>query len=162
MKHFFVGFCLLLFISTRSSAQEIPVWKLGDLQRAISEDTSVTYVVNFWATWCAPCIKEMPYFEQLNAEADKHNIKVLLVSLDFPEQLESRVKPFIGKRNISSQVVILDEPNYNRWIPLISEQWSGSIPATLCVNKSKGIYEFKEAEFKQGQLNKWLEMIGAF
>jgi thiol-disulfide isomerase/thioredoxin len=141
--------------------QDIPVWKLADLQKLSSENDSTTYVINFWATWCGPCVKELPYFEDLNKTVAEHNIQVVLVSLDFADALETRVKPFVQKRQLKSRVVLLDEPNYNKWLPLISEKWSGSIPATLCINKSKGIYEFVEGQWHAGELRKWLKRIGA-
>src|SRR5690606_6809447 len=43
------------------------------------------YVINFWATWCKPCIKELPAFEKIASEYADKKVKVLLVSLDFPD-----------------------------------------------------------------------------
>jgi len=143
-------------------SQDVQVWKLPDLVNMYNADSATTYVINFWATWCAPCIREIPYFEKLQEESAVHNIKVTLVSLDFADKLETRVIPFVEKRKLKSTIVLLDESNYNYLIPKISESWTGSIPATLVVNQKLGIYEFKEGEFKSGQLNKWLEMIGVF
>ena len=97
------------------------------------------YVVNFWATWCAPCIKELPYFEALNQQED---VVVLLVSLDFPRHKESRLLPFIKKNNVQSTVVLLDDANENYWINDIDSQWSGAIPATLIyTTKKRAFYE---------------------
>ncbi len=103
------------------------------------QEGSKTYVVNFWATWCAPCIKELPYFEALNKN---QNIDVLLVSLDFPQHKESRLLPFIKKNQLQSKVVHLDDTNENFWINAIDTTWSGAIPATIIYNNQKrGFYE---------------------
>ena len=103
------------------------------------QEGSKTYVVNFWATWCAPCIKELPYFEALNKN---QNIDVLLVSLDFPQHKESRLLPFIIKNQLQSKVVHLDDTNENFWINAIDTTWSGAIPATIIYNNQKrGFYE---------------------
>ena len=103
------------------------------------QEGSKTYVVNFWATWCAPCIKELPYFEALNKN---QNIDVLLVSLDFPQHKESRLMPFIKKNQLQSKVVHLDDTNENFWINAIDTTWSGAIPATIIYNNQKrGFYE---------------------
>jgi len=117
----------------------------------LSKMDDVTYVVNFWATWCKPCIKELPAFEQLNTAYQDKNVKVILVSLDFPEKWNSAVIPFLEGRGIRSQAVLLDDPDANRWINAVSEDWSGAIPATVMVkNGEKTFFErsftFKELE----------------
>lgn len=124
--------------------------------RLSQEDDSI-YVINFWATWCAPCVREIPAFEQLHANYSDKKVKVLLVSLDFPNHLESRVIPFLEQHQVQSEVILLDDPNSNRWIPLVSEQWSGAIPATVIYSNSfRGFYE---REFKYEELEEIIESI---
>ena len=102
-------------------------------------DSSKTYVVNFWATWCAPCVKELPHFETLQKNY-KADIEVILVSLDFPHQYESKLKPFIQKHQFKSKVVVLDDPDMNSWIPKVDSQWDGASPVTLIYNTSKRLF----------------------
>jgi len=114
-------------------------------------DSEKTYVVNFWATWCGPCIKELPYFQELH-DTNKE-VEVLLVSIDFPEKLESQLLPFIKKEQVTPQVILLDDPNENKWIPAIDSTWTGALPATLIYNKHKrAFYEqsfTKESLFEE-------------
>ena len=99
-------------------------------------------VIDFWATWCKPCIKELPYFETAAEKYADKNVKVLLVSMDFPRLLEKQVIPFIEKNNIKSPVVLLDDTGANEWIPKVDESWSGAIPATVIYNaKERKFYE---------------------
>jgi thiol-disulfide isomerase/thioredoxin len=142
----------VLMLSTFSFAQHPTVIKYPDLEKIISGSSDTTYVVNFWATWCGPCIKELPHFESLGKEYVHKRVKVLLVSLDFKKDLETKVKPFLVKRKIKSQVLLLDETDYNSWIDKITPQWSGSIPMTLIVNKSRNIRHFIGQEVKAGEL----------
>lgn len=93
------------------------------------------YLVNFWATWCAPCIKEIPYFEQFGEKYRDKNVKILMVSLDMRDQLETKLVPFIEKENMNNEVILLDDPNFNEWIPLVDKNWTGAIPATLVYGK---------------------------
>ena len=103
------------------------------------------YVINFWATWCKPCVEELPAFEKLNKQYQNNSVKVILVSLDFPNEIENRVIPFIKKNNLTSNVVAMIDPDQNTWIPKVSEKWTGAIPATLIYSKNKR--EFYEQSF---------------
>jgi len=107
-----------------------------------------TYVVNFWATWCAPCVKELPHFEALQ-EKHKEEIEVILVSLDFPHQYESKLKPFIQKYKLQSKIVVLDDPDMNSWIPKIDPQWDGAIPITVIYNASKRLFYNQTFSYKE-------------
>jgi thiol-disulfide isomerase/thioredoxin len=129
-----------------------------ELSSFLSKENDTTYIVNFWATWCRPCIKELPAFEKLNSQYRSKKVKVLLVSLDFPDNIESRVIPFMVKNKIESQVVLLDDSDANSWIPKISETWSGAIPATLIYNKRERKFYEQSFSFEelQNQLNKFI------
>ncbi|WP_432410023.1 TlpA disulfide reductase family protein [Rasiella sp. SM2506] len=124
------------------------------LQQPSSE---TTYVINFWATWCKPCIKELPYFEELNKNYKDKHVKVVLVSLDFPKQVEKQVIPFIKKHNLKSEIILLDDPDANTWIPKVSDMWSGAIPATLFVKGDK--QKFFETSFTYTELETELKTI---
>ena len=120
------------------TAQVLSVKKYtyNELKPLLEKNDDKTYVINFWATWCAPCVKELPYFEKINQEYSDKNVEVLLVSLDFPKQAEKKLIPFINKRKLKSKVVLLDDINEDIWIKAINENWSGAIPATLIYNKN--------------------------
>lgn len=116
------------------------------------KDKNKIYVVNFWATWCKPCVDELPYFEKLNNDFKDKNVEVLLVSLDFPNQLEEQLIPFIKNNKIKSEVVVLDDPDQNKWITAIDETWSGALPATIIYNQNKRA--FYEQSFDEESLFK--------
>lgn len=95
------------------------------------QDNDTTYVINFWATWCKPCVEEMPYFIELQENSQGEALRVVLISLDFPKQIEQRLVPFVEKRGIKPMVAVLLDGRYNDWIDRVSPDWSGAIPATL-------------------------------
>lgn len=137
-------------------APTLEIYDFDGLKPFLETATDTVFVVNFWATWCAPCIKELPYFEALNAAYSEKNVEVVLVSLDFPKKYDSHLKPFIAKNELKSKVVALNDMDSATWIPLIDRDWSGAIPATLIFNKDKRqfyehtfTYEELEAEIKQ-------------
>lgn len=136
----------------QESREPPKIIKWDGLEAVINKDTEKLQVINFWATWCAPCIKELPYFEALN-EASARQVDVTLISLDFADEFEEKVLPFIAKRNIRSQVMLLDEIDYNSWIDKVDPSWSGAIPATLIINPSNGKRKFLEKELNEGELS---------
>lgn len=130
----------------------------GFNSRYLQKNNDTTYVVNFWATWCKPCVKELPAFEQINSDYSDKKVKVVLVSLDFPDKLETHVVPFTEKMELQSEVVLLDDDDMNRWIPMVSEEWSGAIPATIIVKQ--GSRKFYERSFTYEEIeNELLTML---
>ncbi len=147
---------LILFIPLRSSAQEIKVIDVADLEKIIHEPSGKVRVINFWATWCKPCIEELPLFESVNSDPAYDNVEVILISLDFVEALDSKVKKFVSEKEINSTVKLLDNVDYNSWINKVDPSWSGAIPATLIVHGRTGTRRFFEKQFEKGELTKEL------
>lgn len=116
---------------------KLDTYKYEQLAPLLNKQNDTIYIINFWATWCAPCVKELPYFERINKNYKNSNVKVVLVSLDFPKQVETKLKPFIKKRNIQSKVIYFNDPDENSWIPKIDNNWSGAIPATIIYDKNR-------------------------
>lgn len=110
---------------------DLEIYDFNGFKKYLNQKDDKVYIVNFWATWCGPCVKELPYFERINKEYGNKNVEVILVSLDFPHLYESKLKPFILEHHIKSKVIALDDVDMNTWIPLVNPDWSGSIPATI-------------------------------
>lgn len=134
----------MLIVANKFFAQNIATYKIDNLTQRIFNNSDTTYVVNFWATWCKPCVAELPEFEKLHLNYSSKKVKVLLVCIDFKDELEKRVKPFIEKAKYTCEVLLLDEVNGNDFINKIETSWSGAIPATLITKKSKSINYFIE------------------
>lgn len=136
----------------------IPRFDYAGLEdKYLRENAGVTYVINFWATWCKPCIKEIPAFEEIQSKYEDQRVEVVLVSLDFPEKWFTAVIPFIKKHQIQSDVILLDDPDANTWISKISQEWSGAIPATLIIKD--GTSKFYEQSFTYEELETELKTI---
>ncbi len=108
----------------------------------LSSDT--TYVINFWATWCRPCVQELPLFDSLTSSFQDKPLKVLLVSLDLVDSSAVKLKAFIKKKEIQSEVVVLTDGNSNYWIDLIDPNWSGAIPYTIMIHNEKKSFHEKQ------------------
>lgn len=132
-----------------SRYQNIPITNFNGIEKWLNKQTDSVYVINFWATWCAPCVKEFPVFEQFAKENKFEKVKVLLINLDFPDQYKSRLLPFLKNRKSSLDVIMLDDPNQNQWISKVDSTWSGSLPATLVYRNGKRIFLEKELTYNE-------------
>lgn len=174
MKNKFYLFLLLAFTIGYSSCQEadhqsektddrqpeaiqvledgdlnIPVYNEDALEYYLNKKDGKTHIVNFWATWCAPCVKELPYFEQVNEEFKDDNVEVTLVSLDFEQQLEDKLLPYV-KRNLKSDVIVVLPENEQEMIRKVSKNWqTGAIPATLIYNDVKRYFIEGETTYEE-------------
>jgi thiol-disulfide isomerase/thioredoxin len=158
MKRIIVGLCILL-VAHLGFAQKAEKVKLGDLKKMMEEKGDGIRVVNFWATWCGPCIKELPLFEKLTLE-NRPNVKVTLVSMDLDlDPNPDKVYRFIARKQLQSQVLLLDEKNPNEWISQIDQQWSGALPATIIINQKTGQRKFIEKELHEGDLEKLIDEL---
>lgn len=146
VKKLVLASCILLSLNV--SAQEVEVVKFSDLQKKILYAEAPLTVFNFWATWCGPCIKELPHFDALGKE--NKDVKVYLVSIDFQGELE-KVKSFIAKRSLQSDVLFLDEKDPDSYMGKVSNDWTGAIPATLFVTDLGKTY-FHEKAFTKEEL----------
>ena len=144
--------CIFIFFAFSISAysQQVKLLTIDQLNERIRNGKDSTYVVNFWATWCAPCIKELPHFEKLKAEHKSDKLAVLLISVDFKSKLNSGVILFVKRKNLKNEVFLLNESSPQEYIDRIDPSWSGSIPATIFIKNDKR--KFVESEFTYEQL----------
>ncbi|HLO91714.1 MAG TPA: TlpA disulfide reductase family protein [Lentimicrobium sp.] len=153
---------LAFFISLTANSQSdspqvknvsgIKVVNYAGLKPLLERKNDTTYIVNFWATWCAPCIRELPYFQKIQDKFKDQKVKVLLVSLDFEKHIDTKLVPFIKKNNLTPEVVVLSDPASNEWIDKIDPSWSGALPVTLFVTKNDR--RFFEKEFTYEEIRK--------
>ncbi|MCG2612447.1 TlpA family protein disulfide reductase [Flavobacterium sp. SM15] len=154
MKNWVVFLFLSSFLSFSQSSDFKPLktynsdgikiisYDFNTFEPYLHKNDGTTYVINFWATWCLPCVKELPYFEQLNEKYKNQNVKVILVSMDMPKKVETSLIPFVIKKKLQSEVLHLDDPDANAWIEKVDKNWSGAIPATVIYNdKTRKFYE---------------------
>ncbi|GAA4196216.1 hypothetical protein GCM10022289_01590 [Pedobacter jeongneungensis] len=138
-----------LLYSFNLHAQQVKLIKVSQLESRIKQGKDTTYVINFWATWCKPCVKELPEFEKYKMAVKGKPVKVILVSTDLKSKLESGVQPFVKAHQLTGEVYLLNEaPNsYNE---KISPDWSGTLPGTLIVKNGKK--NFHEASYTYDEL----------
>jgi thiol-disulfide isomerase/thioredoxin len=149
-RKFLILICLLVPVSL--FAQKVNLLTVSQLEKRIESGRDTVYFVNFWATWCAPCIKELPDFERLGETMKPKPVKVLLVSLDFKSKLATSVQSFVKRLNLQNEVFLINEKSEQAYIDRIDKNWSGAIPATLIVNAGRQFRQLIEKELTYAEL----------
>lgn len=142
-------FLLILFCSLAtfaSQAQTLDNYNLKELQQRVLQENDTLYVVNFWATWCGPCVKELPHFLALEKELKAQPVKFILMSLDASSEGE-KVVQFLNKKKVQTETHLFTEQDPNIWINALEPSWQGSIPATFLYRKGSKL-SFQEGSFE--------------
>jgi thiol-disulfide isomerase/thioredoxin len=140
------------------SAQKIEYIKIPELEKILNNTDNKLYVINFWATWCAPCVAELPAFEKVSGNYDKSRVRFILISLDFPGQADKQLIPFLKKNKITMEVALMMETDSNLWIDKVDPSWEGNIPATIFLNNRKKIRVFHPEPLEEQGLRKLIEL----
>ena len=156
MKYLILVFAAFLAVMP-TFGQQVEIVKFSSLQSIIDSKSDKIQVINFWATWCAPCVKELPFFEALR-DSSIQGVEVTLVNLDFADKI-GKVNSFMVRKQMKSRVILLDEVDYNQWIDKVDKNWSGAIPATLIINGTTGKRKFVEKELEKGDLEKMIQEL---
>jgi thiol-disulfide isomerase/thioredoxin len=104
---------------------------LSVLERLKVERSGRALLVNVWATWCAPCVEEFPDLVRLHEAYADRGLDVVVLSIDFDDEVESKVKPFLRKMKATMPAYInaFDKPE--ELMNALDEGWSGAVPATF-------------------------------
>jgi thiol-disulfide isomerase/thioredoxin len=147
---------LFFLFAFATNAQEIKKIKITDLEKTINESKQ-PLVINFWATYCVPCLKEMPYFQEKVKEYKSQNVSLLLVSLDLQDDYPKKIDGIRKKLKLTYPVQYLDETNADYFCPRVDTSWSGALPATLFINNTTGYRKFIEDEISKEDFEKHLD-----
>ncbi|WP_400191904.1 TlpA disulfide reductase family protein [Hymenobacter sp. B81] len=151
---------VLLLLAGPAAAQQVRVVKLPAVEQLLRGRSDTTYVLNFWATWCGPCVQELPHFERVRAAHAGQKVRVVLISLDFASQLDKKVRPFVQRHQLASAVWLLNETDPNAYIDRIDPGWSGALPFTLLINPARGQRKAFERPLTQAELETELRAFG--
>lgn len=147
----------LFLLSCTAISQPIPKLKMTDVVAMFNQPNDTVYVVNFWATFCKPCVGEIPHFISITQKYAAQKVKLLLVSLDLKEDYPQKIRAFAQRFHFNTNISWLNETNADIFCPMIDPKWSGAIPATIFVNNKKGYKKFYEDELNAVDFEKALK-----
>jgi thiol-disulfide isomerase/thioredoxin len=154
----FLTLLLPLVLIVNIGIAQTTVVKFDHIEKLLNDKSSdKILVINFWATWCAPCVKEIPLFETFQAN-NKETVVVKLFSLDYADKVD-KVNAFVKRKQLKCEVFLLDEIDGNSWIDKVDPTWGGAIPATIIINPKTGHRKFIEKELKDGDLERLVNEI---
>jgi thiol-disulfide isomerase/thioredoxin len=155
MKTFFIISFLLFAISVGAQVKAI---KITELEKTIKESTT-PMIVNFWATYCVPCIEEIPYFQDMAKKYKSKGVSLLLVSLDLKAAYPAKIDAMAKKLKLTAPIVWLNETNADYFCPKVDSSWSGGLPASLFVNNTAGYRKFYEDEVSKQTLENEIQAM---
>lgn len=157
MKYFKYLFFIVFFsCAFFAKAQNIPAWKVTNLQNFITNSDSVL-VINFWATFCKPCIQEIPYYQTIVDKYKGQKVKLLLVSMDLKDEYPNKIADFAKANNYTNQIVWFNETNADYFCPKVDKSWMGGIPSTLFINPKTGYHKFFEQQMREEEFERELK-----
>lgn len=153
-----VIYVLAIFLSHNAFAQQTSTINIKQIDSLI-KNSKTPVVINFWATFCEPCIKELPYFQHNYKAKLFSNVSFYLVSIDVKSEYPKAIDKFLKRKKIGLPSFWLSDNNPNYFMPIISPNWGGSIPATLFINNQKGIKYFEEGMFYKKELEAKIKSV---
>ena len=157
MIKYAIAFCLLVSAGTLLG-QEVKKVKMTDLEAYI-KNSDHPLVVSFWATWCAPCVEEIPWLQEAVEKHKKDGVVLVLVSLDFASYYPAKISAFIKEKKFKATFYWLDETNADYFCPFIDPQWDGAIPVTLLVNNKTGYRKFVNRQLTDRQVEPEIKLL---
>ena len=149
---------LLLVLGLAVAAQTVKKVSINELENYIQSGTR-PMVINFWATWCAPCLHELPYFQQTVKQFADKNVELVLVSMDLPRGPEKKIENFAIQHALQGTLFWLNETNADVFCPKIDARWDGSIPSTLFINKKSGYRKFMNRHLTEPQFRAEIQLL---
>ena len=141
---------------TGLQAQQLTKGKWADLEKRF-EHSEQLLVVNFWATWCRPCVAEMPHFEAVADEYADQGVDLLFVSADDPDYFDEQLPAFLERKAIQHPVFLMDDTNPNNWVGEVDADWQGDLPATLLIDADGQPVAFRNGSMSEAELRAFID-----
>jgi hypothetical protein len=157
---------LVLLLCLATAAQTIPAWKTPDLDRYL-RSAKRPLVLNLWATFCQPCVEEIPYFQTAlgikagpqGKAAPPGKADLLLLSLDMKGDYPAKIAAFARRHGFRAPIAWLSETDADVYGPVIDSTWTGALPASIFYNPITGYRKFYAGQLGPTQFEEALRAM---
>lgn len=126
---------------------------LEGLKSLLADSTGKVRVINFWATWCPPCVAEIPELAAFYKENKDKGVAFLAISLDSPDEIEKTVNPFLKEKNVTFPVHVLLKRDLDAVSEIIKQELAGVLPTTLVYDKTGNVIKMFEGAITKEKLD---------
>jgi thiol-disulfide isomerase/thioredoxin len=124
-----------------ATAGELPVRPVelataAQFRSVLAAEKGKVVVVNFWGTWCTPCLREIPDLVKLESELAPRGLVLLGVAMDEPASLDGLVRPFQGKYFPAFRTLSRNEPDMDTMASVIDPAWNELLPTTYFIDRT--------------------------
>ena len=113
----------------------------SEFQAVLKHHLGKVVVVNLWATWCIPCIQELPDLDLLQQRYRERGLVVLAVSLDTPDNLESKVRTFFAEKAPGLVSYLADAEDSFAFVEKLDPDWIGALPTSFFIDRDGSVSE---------------------
>jgi len=127
------------------------------LEAVAAEDHVV--LLNFWATWCRPCLEEIPLFMELEQNYRDRGFRLIAVSLDEAESMESQVQPFMQKFFPDFSSLISVEYEMDDMVSVVDNGWNEVLPTSYLLDKNGNVAERLQGTYTRDEFAARIEAL---
>jgi thiol-disulfide isomerase/thioredoxin len=124
------------------AAIDVSLLDADGFQALINQHRGKLLFINTWATWCVPCKEEFPDLVRLQEYYDDSDVVLVGISVDFPDEIESKVKPFLYSQKVKFPNYVQNFKQQEDLINLLNEKWRGAVPATFIYDREGNQQKF--------------------
>jgi thiol-disulfide isomerase/thioredoxin len=131
----------------------------NEIKDLVYQQSGRVVLLNFWATWCPPCLVEFPEIVAFEKAYRARGLAVISVSGDSPKRVDSDLLPFLEKHPSDFPVYVMNTDDVEAFMHRIDPEWNGTLPATFFIDR-KGDVAFKRfAAMSREQMQRALEYL---
>lgn len=128
--------CVVGLLSYKTFTQDVmPLSSVKDLETLRDSKKGKVVLVNFWASWCRPCVAEIPGLIKLYNNYKDSGFEIIFISVDVPEDIQSKVAPFLKSKGVDFTTYYNQFDKTDDLINFFDKNWQGAIPSTYIYDK---------------------------